>query len=308
MERAPVRGFLEVLRSRIAEGTRPRQLLVTMMADYWLAEGAVAPAGALVDLMRDLGITESGARTLLSRLTKEGRLTAVKDGRRTFYRLSDQAHDRLVSGLRQISEFSHAGRSGTDSWTAIAFSIPENRRAVRQQLRKGLSWLGFAPLYDGFWVTPRRVSREAAALCHKLGLESASIFDGRIERIGALHGNPTDAWNIAEVHELYGEFINETKPVLAALEDGGLDPATALMYRTALINVWRVFPRLDPDLPLELLPSGWLRGEAQAVFERLYDALAPAAVAHVREAVSRHSPDHAGFVAGHLLRTRTWAP
>ncbi|WP_345148084.1 PaaX family transcriptional regulator [Arthrobacter ginkgonis] len=307
MERFEAQGFLEPLRGRVVEGPRPRQLLVTLMADYWLAEGAIAPSGALVDLMSDLGVPESGTRTLLSRLAKEERLIAVRDGRRTFYRLSDGSRTRLASGLRQISEFAPPDRPGPGLWTAIAFSIPENRRTTRQQLRKGLSWLGFAPLYDGLWITPRPVAREATALCAKLGLESASVFQGQIDGIGSAHGNPTDAWDTAEVHELYGEFIAQLSPVLAALEEGPFAPATSLACRTALINVWRAFLRLDPELPLELLPAGWRRTEAQALFARIYDGLAPTAVAHVRDTVARHSPAHVDFVAGHMLRTRLWA-
>ena len=36
----------------------------------------------------------------------------------------------------------------------VAFSIPEQNRAARDSLRKQLRWLGFAPLYDGLWVSP----------------------------------------------------------------------------------------------------------------------------------------------------------
>lgn len=38
-------NFLEHMRVRTAEGTRARQMLITLMADYWLTEGALAPSG-----------------------------------------------------------------------------------------------------------------------------------------------------------------------------------------------------------------------------------------------------------------------
>lgn len=296
--------FLEDMRARLTEGTRARQMLITLMADYWLAEGALAPSGVLVDLMGDFGVSVSGSRTLLSRLTKEGRLVAVKEGRRTFYRLSDQARNRLGAGLRRIADFGDSYRGAAERWTCIAFSIPEQQRAVRQQLRKGLSWLGFAPLYDGLWITPRPVAREAESLIVSLGVGHASVFEGRIAGIGGCHGKPTDAWDLEGIAALYREFLAGTD----ALGDAaGADPAEALVLRTELVNVWRSFPRIDPDLPLELLSPNWPRAQAQAAFVRNYDALAPAAMRRVRGALDRIAPEYAHHGAAHILGTRIGA-
>ncbi|MEV0106467.1 PaaX family transcriptional regulator C-terminal domain-containing protein [Nocardia sp. NPDC050799] len=296
--------FLEDMRARLTEGTRARQMLITLMADYWLAEGALAPSGVLVDLMGDFGVSVSGSRTLLSRLTKEGRLVAVKEGRRTFYRLSGQTRVRLAGGLRRIADFGDPHRGAAGRWTCIAFSVPEQQRAVRQQLRKGLSWLGFAPLYDGLWITPRPVARDAESLVVSLGVGHASVFEGSIDGIGGCHGKPTDAWDIEGIAELYGEFLTGTSGIEGM---GGADPAEALVLRTELVNVWRSFPRIDPDLPLDLLPPNWLRTQAQASFVRTYDALAPAAMRRVRGAVDRIAPDYGQHVAAHILGTRIGA-
>ncbi|MCX0275118.1 hypothetical protein NLM24_31405 [Nocardia zapadnayensis] len=296
--------FLEGMRARLTDGTRARQMLITLMADYWLAEGALAPSGVLVDLMGDFGVSVSGSRTLLSRLTKEGRFVAVKDGRRTFYRLSEQARVRIAGGLRRIADFGDLARGDAGCWTCIAFSVPEQQRAVRQQLRKGLSWLGFAPLYDGLWITPRPVARDAEALVVALGVGQASIFEGRIEGIGGCHGKPTDAWDIEGIAQLYREFLAGAGG-FADMADA--DPVEALVLRTELVNVWRSFPRIDPDLPLDLLPPDWPRAQAHASFVRTYDALAPAAMRRVRGALDRIAPDYGQHVAAHILGTRTGA-
>ena len=36
--------------------------------------------------------------------------------------------------------------------------------------------------------------------------------------------------------------------------------------QTLLVHAWRKFPFLDPDLPAELLPSGWPRRRAHELF------------------------------------------
>ncbi|WP_422455488.1 PaaX family transcriptional regulator C-terminal domain-containing protein [Arthrobacter sp. 7Tela_A1] len=40
---------------------------------------------------------------------------------------------------------------------------------------------------------------------------------------------------------------------------GKLSPAEAMRVRTGVVNVFRGFPRFDPDLPLGLLAEDWPR-------------------------------------------------
>lgn len=294
--------FLERVRLRTTDGVKARQMLVTLMADYWLDEGALAPSGVLVDLMGDFGVSETSSRTLLSRLAREGRTTVTRDGRKTFYCLSGEARVRLARGLGRIAAFDRAG-GDADRWTCVAFSIPEGRRAVRQQLRKGLSWLGFAALYDGLWITPRDATEEAAELIDRLGVESASIFDGSIARIGNAYGNPTDAWDLVEIEDLYREFLAGAASLTTELEQGRFDASSSLVLRTELVNIWRSMPRLDPDLPTSLLPDGWPRSEAHATFVRLYDGLAPAAERRVKQALTTYAQDHLHHARAHMIGT-----
>ncbi|WP_413249261.1 PaaX family transcriptional regulator C-terminal domain-containing protein [Sinomonas flava] len=294
-------GSLEAIRRQTAEGPRARQMLVTLMADYWLGEGALAPSGALVELMQAFGVAEPGTRTLLSRLSKAGRLVVVREGRRTFYRLSRQARARLSSGLEQIAGFDRLPAHPSDHWTCVAFSLPEERRKDRQKLRQGLVWMGFAPLYDGLWVSPRAAVDDVCALVESLCVEAASVFEGDIRGVGSVRGNPADAWDIPKLQGLYWQFLTASEPALARLEADGFDPASALDVRTQLINVWRAYPLLDPGLPQAFLPADWPRRQAQARFLALYDGLAPLALARVRDAVAAHWPDYLGFVGAHRL-------
>lgn len=288
---------LEDLRSIVAEGPRGRRVLVTLMAEYWLEEGAMVPSGALVDFMHDLDVSPSGTRTLLSRLKREGRLTTVKKGRRTYYALSPKARHRLTEGFEMIRTFGTEQRPTTPIWTTLLFSIPEEQRAVRQKLRKGLSWMWFAPLYDGTWITPQPRSRQALALCQKLGVESASVMQGDISMAGTRFGNPVNAWNLELARELYISFSRILGEPLEQVRNGRLTPIEAMRVRTETINVFRGFPRFDPDLPLNLLPADWPRNTARADFAELYESTTASAFDYVRSVVETHSPAHVSDVS-----------
>lgn len=294
-QRADLLGHLRV---ELVNGTRPRQVLMTLMADYWLDEGARVPSATLVDLMSDFQVSESGARTLLSRQIKQGRLEAARDGRRTFYQLTRPTRIRLADGLEQMKHLGSEEPQG-EIWTSVAFSVAEDRRGDRHKLREGLSWLGFAPLYDGIWISPRPARRQASELISKLGIKSASVFEGTVARIGTGHGNPTDAWDLPRIQGLYQQFIEAADPLAAEAEAGRIDARDALVIRTELINVWRGFPHLDPGLPAAMLPEGWLREDAKRLFEHLYDALGDGALERVRGAVAAQVPECLGFISAH---------
>lgn len=295
--------FLEALRVRVVDGARGQHMLMTLLSDCWLHESAHVPAGALIELMNDHGIGESGTRTLLSRMTKAGRLVASRQGRRSYYTLSEEARSRLRAGLQRVARFAAVDLIDDAAWTAVAFSIPEGRRADRQKLRHDLAWLGFAPLYDGLWIIPRPAGQQARAILRSLNVESASIFEGDVEGIGLTHGNPIDAWDLDHIRGAYEHFIQEADGLSERMTMEPLSPRESLVRRTELMNVWRGFPRLDPSLPLVHLPARWPRGIAQARFTTLYDGLAAAALHRVREVVDRHDPGVAHFVTGHVMAT-----
>lgn len=292
--------FLEKVRVRVADGPRARQMVVTVLADYWFEPEAQAPSGALVDLAGDFGIGQAGARTVLARLARDQRVVVTKEGRRTLYAFTSEFHRRVEMGVDRMHSFGRETRT-SKRWTCVAFSIPEQQRAIRYKLRKGLEWLGFAPLYDGFWVSPREVPTEAERLISRLEIASASVFVADEVSAGTGYGWPTDAWDLTEIRATYDLFLEQAEAVRDLVRHGRFDERQALVWRTQLVNVWRVVPNLDPDLPPDLLPPDWPRERARDLFEELYRDLAGPAEHRVRAAVRRQAPHYVDQVRAHGL-------
>ncbi|MDI5942866.1 PaaX family transcriptional regulator C-terminal domain-containing protein, partial [Micromonospora sp. DH15] len=55
----------------------------------------------------------------------------------------------------------------------------------------------------------------------------------------------------------------------------------------------------DPQLPLELLPTGWPRQRARELFAAVYDGLAAPAERHVRAVVARFADGAQPGIAAH---------
>jgi phenylacetic acid degradation operon negative regulatory protein len=268
---------------------RPPRLLLTLLGDYWWQRTEPLPSAAIVALLAEFGVSDSAARAALSRLTRNGLLITSKSGRRTFVRLSARAAGILDDGGRRIFSFGRATRPWDGMWSLVAFSVPEHNRGTRDALRKQLRWLGFAPLYDGLWVAPRDHAAEVVRYLAELGITTATAFRAIAVPGASPDGIPARAWDLEGLQSRYERFIDYAGRLRDHTLAGQTSPVDALVARTRVMDEWRAFPSLDPDLPRELLPAAWPRATARELFIACYDLLGPLAVRRVRQVVSRYS-------------------
>jgi len=287
---------------------RPPRLLLTLLGDYWWQRTEPLPSAVIVALLSEFGVSDSASRAALSRLTRNGLLVTSRSGRRTFVRLSAHAADVLDDGARRIFSFGAGGAQWDGMWSLVAFSIPEEHRAARDELRKALRWLGFAPLYDGLWVSPRDHADGVLARLRDLGISTATAFRATAlpaiavaapDAAGTVSDIPARAWDLAGLCDRYQEFTEYASLLRDQTLAGEISTADALVARTRVMNEWRAFPAMDPDLPDELLPPAWPRAAARELFITCYDLLGPLAARRVRQIICRYSPELAGRAAYH---------
>src|SRR5690348_12492735 len=283
-----------------AAAQRPPRLLLTLLGDYWWQRTEPLPSAAIVALLAEFGVSDSAARAALSRLTRNGLLVTSRSGRRTFVRLSQRAADILDDGARRIFSFGAPTPPWDGMWSLVAFSIPENNRAARDELRKELRWLGFAPLYDGLWVAPRDHADDVLSRLEELGITTATAFRARaVPGAGSAPDIPSRAGDLDGLRRRYGSFVGFAGQLRDPTAAGDVPPMDALVARTRVMDEWRAFPGLDPDLPAELLPGGWPRADAREMFIGCYDLLGPPAALRVRQIITRYSPELADRAAYH---------
>jgi phenylacetic acid degradation operon negative regulatory protein len=288
--------FGELDMPRFQVGFPPQHLLLALLGDYWPGRTEPLPSAALVDLLAEFDVNPSGARAALSRLSIRGLLVGTKDGRNTFYRVADGFRHLLPYGPIHTRAFAKPEPLWDGTWTMVAFTVPEDQRRVRPMLRARLQSLGFAPLYDGLWVSPHAPDKELDIALEIAPPQSCTVIratelpsDARLE--------VASAWNLDELGQSYAEFITQFRPVLRRLGSGNIGPTEALVSRTRANYRWFVFAVTDPDLPEALLPGRWPRSAAHDLFVALVDGLAAPAVERVREIVSKYDRDLGKLVA-----------
>ncbi|PZG01793.1 PaaX family transcriptional regulator [Micromonospora deserti] len=272
---------------RRQSGSSPQGLAVTLIADYTLHTRAWLPTAAIVALLGEFGVTAGAARTAISRLARRGVLEGSRQGRHSSYRLTAPATVNLSIGGTSIAAFAAEPDSWDRSWTVIVFTMPKEEHARRSSLRAHLRWRGYAPLYDGVWVSPHPLTEQAHA-------ELVAVTPGATTAFRARHlqfrsdatRDPIEAWDIAAIAKEYETFIHRWDPLLPGIRAGDITGAAAVRARTEVMDTYRRFPTLDPLLPIELMPSDWPRTRAREVFLAVYDGLAEPAQDHVRDVVS----------------------
>lgn len=280
---------------RFQTGFPPQHLLLTLFGDYLASGRHPIASAALVRLLGEFDVQPPGARAALNRLAGRGVLIVTKVGRKTFYQPTEPLSQMLPQAQALTLRFGPSMGGWDGNWTFVAFSLPEDARRFRPVLRTRLRILGFAPLYDGLWVSPYppppSLEDELDAFPDAKStviLGPASIADRRI--------SPMEAWNLDATRQLYQGFLATFRPVRRRLNAGRIGAAEALVVRTRAVYRWFVIASLDPDLPAELLPPDWPRDGAHELFAELVDALGPLAEHRVRQILGEFSPELVQYV------------
>jgi phenylacetic acid degradation operon negative regulatory protein len=258
---------------------KARSLVFDLFGDYLRYRGGQVRLRALVTLMACFDVPEPTVRVVAARLRKEGWLDSRRDGRETTYVLTEKAWQLLDEGRDRI--FARAGGPWDGQWRMVIYQVPETERALREQLRQRLSWLGFGPLAPSVWVSPH----DRAGVVHEEFATNPAarldLFLSRSTGLGADRDMAGRAWDLKSLDRDYAVLLDQYRPRMALYRRGGLSGREALVERMTLIHDYRMFPFRDPDLPPELLPENWSGRAAHEVFLEAHGLLRDPAVGFV---------------------------
>ncbi|HKS44514.1 MAG TPA: PaaX family transcriptional regulator C-terminal domain-containing protein [Amycolatopsis sp.] len=250
---------------------KPRSIVFDLFGDYVRYRGGAARLRALTTLMDCFGVGESTVRVVMARLRKEGWFDAQRDGRETLYALNAKSLRLLNEGRARI--FQRVRGEWDRHWYMVIYSVPETDRGIRERIRKELAWLGFGPLAASTYISPH----------DRLQQVKERFADQPVLRLDTLRCQSDDlivdremaarCWELGSLNDDYKTLLRTYRSRLPAYRAGELAPREALVERMRLTYDYRKFPFRDPDLPLDLLPPGWVGREAHEMFLEAHDLL-----------------------------------
>ncbi len=250
-----------------------KALLLTVLGEFVLPTGGEAWTSTLLTAADALGLGEKNARQALSRISDQGLIEGARHGRSVRWALTPAGRHLLETGTERIYQFGRSEVEWNGQWLTAHCPVAESQRAVRNELRTELGFLGFGELSASLLISPR-VERDAELrqVLERLGLldESTILWAQSVNELED-HQLVAKAWNLEELGASYEAFIDNHRAVAAR------DPQAAFIALVALVHEWRRFPFVDPELPTRLIPKGWPGTEAVNVFHERHAELTVAA-------------------------------
>ncbi|SFA88455.1 MULTISPECIES: phenylacetic acid degradation operon negative regulatory protein PaaX [unclassified Bacillus (in: firmicutes)] len=254
-----------------------RSMIFTLYGDYISHYGNRIWIGSLIKLLHEFGHNDQSVRAAISRMNKQGWVQADKIGNKSFYSLTGRGIKRIEEAAKRIFKLKPDEWDG--KWRILMYSIPEEIRTVRDELRKELVWSGFGSMSNSCWISANNLEKQVYDLIEKYDIKDyidffVATYDGPHENYRIVE----KSWNLNEINAKYQDFISEysQKYIIAKnkISKGQMSDAECFVERAKLVHEYRKFLFYDPGLPEELLPEQWLGSPASSLFSEYYKELA----------------------------------
>jgi phenylacetic acid degradation operon negative regulatory protein len=239
-----------------------RSLLLTLLGEFALPQQGPVWTSTIVEVLDSLGVEEKSARQALARTAGDGWIESERVGRSVRWSLTPSGRRLLTEGAERIYAFGTPAPAWDGLWLILYVSVPESKRRLRHKLRTKLTWAGFGSPGPGMWISPLPAREcEVLSVVEGLGLEAGAMsFTARFAAVGSEQEMVRRAWDLDTVAARYAGFVG-TFGELCPVSDH-----ETMLAQTRLVHEWRRFPFLDPRLPAELLPAGWIGDQARELF------------------------------------------
>lgn len=253
--------------------------LLVLFGDYIRARGGSIWMTDLLYLLNLLGIGEHTGRSTINRMTREGWFTVTKEGRHSRFTVTKKGDTILQGGDLRLNET--PAPTWDKTWHTVAYSLPEEKRKRRNDLRKQLTWLGYGSLGPGLWISPNNRRDDLRAILHTLDVQDhVNIFSGHYWGPHSTQALLDQCWDLPALAEEYRQFNRFYKNDLAQFEKMGHASGTQTAAEDRFVRHFmlpvRLFPILqkDPNLPLDLLPPDWPGTTGRNLFTHYRNRLA----------------------------------
>lgn len=232
---------------------RAASFIVTIYGDVVEPRGGAIWIGNLIETCAEVGISETLVRTAVSRLVAAGQLTGEREGRRSYYRLTEAAQTDFAAAARLLF-----GPADQPMWRFVYLGGSAFEADARALEQAGHTRLG------------SRLSIGARPLPQLSG--GAVAFTAEAAGAGAgLKELAAEYWDLPSFAEAYREFaqrFGRFSETLAAGEK--LSAIEHLAARLLLVHQYRMIVLHDPRLPAVALPDDWPHAEVRHLFAALY--------------------------------------
>ncbi len=228
---------------------RAGSFIVTLFGDVVAPRGGEVGIRDIIAFCAPFGLSETLIRTAMSRLLAAGQVQGLRQGRRSYYALTESARAEYAAAATVIY-----GSPAVSGWRFLCF--PQGGAA--QQVA-AMADPGLVALSDLFALGPARGTSPP---------QGAIVFRAEAEGMPEnLRMMVAQLWPLEGLEAAYESFLALSRQIVALEEP---DPTEALALRVLLVHAFREIALRDPLLGPESLPAEWLGHAARREFAALY--------------------------------------
>lgn len=272
LRRAPEPLTVSPMVAALRQGLKLKgnSFLMTLFGDAIGPHHQAVGLGTLIKLASQLGLSSRLVRTSVYRLVEEDWLVASREGRRSYYCLSDSGVRRVQHACSRI----HGNQVLTPEmghWTLLMVS-DTLKASTRQQLQRELRWNGYGQVAERVYA---RTGADKACLHDILQANDAGghvcvmqAHDDNAFAARPLHALRDDSYCERRMERAWQRFVQRFSPVLIAAKP--LSNYEAFLVRSQLVHEFRRLLQRQPVLPHALEPNASLAAPARELFTVLY--------------------------------------
>lgn len=195
------------------------------------------------------------ARGVLSKLIKSKFIEKSSNNGDTTYKITQKGEKQFDNDLKPLKT---TGR-WDGKWRLVIFNLPENKRDVRDKLRRYLVKLGLGIMQNSVWITPNDVRGEIECIQNKLNInEKIRYFE--ISRNTSIDNTIiAKAWNLPELEDKYKKFSFEAERLIKVIDK---DPNPRFRAKK-MIYQYSMILKEDPMMPNEFRQKDALRQKSR---------------------------------------------
>lgn len=217
------------------------------------------------------GYSQQSVRNIVSRLKQLGYIEAVK---RSQYAITEHGQRTLIS---IASKGFHYGDQWDGQWQLVTFEIHESDRSKRYQLRGSLISLGFAALHKNTYICPWDYVDEVDRLTAKFELrDNVAQMKGAFQHFAITPELAARMWGLEKIKAAHQEkwnwFHQDFIPATERYKQAG-DALQLFILYLELGEIMGELVILDPMLPAELLPPGWMGQQVMSTFNEQFGSM-----------------------------------
>lgn len=267
--------------------------MFTLYGEYIQYYGGEVWVGSLIQLMNKFGVSESSSRGAIFRMVQKNLLQVRKIRNKSYYSLTELGKRRIEDGIKRV--YTTQSQTWDGMWRILTYSFPEEKRELRNVIRKELNWTGFGAISNSTWVSPNPLEEQVLEMVNTYKIEDHVFLFSSSSIVS--HDNESiinKGWNLQVISNEYDIFIAEFTRKFEELREKAMDntltDTECFIERTTLVHQYRKFLFQDPGFPRDLLPTQWSGAKARELFWNIHQLISIPAVRYF-ESLYEPAPD-----------------